>query len=1042
MNENYVLGPVIGRGAYGEVYAGFCKRTSEKVAIKRLKTKVASWDEALKLREIAALRVLNQHPHILKLREVFRDDSTQYLYLVFEFLGAGNLFQVLKLQNQGQSQQQVQSTTSLQTQSASAIDGTGASVSFGALWPLSRIRDVMFQLFSAVDYIHRNGFFHRDIKPENVMFFQQSSHALDAASDESKEVSPGHVKDFVKLVDFGVARRLPSKAVPSTRGSLDDSETENMGPAFTDYVATRWYRAPELVLGARYYNGSVDIWALGCILAELISGRPLFAGASTEDQLFRIASVIGSFDATSWPYGMTLLQRRQRSHPATQYPLCAPVKLSQILPRASPEALALLTSIFQWDPERRPTAKQCLESPFFAECQLPPVPAHPKTSLEAFKLLGAILSTSATSSAPNRSNQDEDADNEFDYVVSSNSATGANTGGMGSKYVANSLYQTDADGDKLPDYLNAIDDDDDDYVSPLGLHSWSKKRGDTTQASGQDGTTSSLTRNFSNDDDDLNLDEDNLSDKSPRLDADDGNHVSGNMPQDLLADEESEPLAGLEDEFESGIKEGLEAMRVSAFQGLGTTNLVSLNSTQSCTYPLSVATTNLTSGSQEPSTGLGVGDKSGTPPYYAPANETMNNPSSSFSYGSSSSSWVKPPLTGAQGLPPTPPSQPNMFAQHDTYSYASSGPGRHRSSLSTGSAGSFDQLSVGGQNTAPPSPSALPQIATPTQPHVISPAPLPSRVATSLLPPNLPPQSSSGLRNPAFARPPLSPTSSPHLSHPAHTVPSSAHQLNSLSGQSINLPVGPMYTTSCMSSSSISSSTQAMGLSTLVTTTANGRTTPTYHCPSPSSASSNLSISGGHTPPSATCLPPIGAHPPHPPASSPGSISPGLPNRDLSPIMRSQLMRDCPYPSAYLGPSATSPPSYPGATTPSSTSGSPAQPTRGLPVRTSTGIDQAYSQGHASTSQYRRSSPMSATRLGFGGSTGAGPNQNLFPTGSSLSSIVANPASQTPAPSAPPALPAPPAYGRRSQNPNPGQMNVGFLSTGSAQQASHTLPPY
>ena len=78
-------------------------------------------------------------------------------------------------------------------------------------------------------YIHKHGFFHRDLKPENIML----------------------IKENVKIVDFGLAREIRSR------------------PPFTDYVSTRWYRAPEILLKAPNYNSPVDIFALGCIMAEL-----------------------------------------------------------------------------------------------------------------------------------------------------------------------------------------------------------------------------------------------------------------------------------------------------------------------------------------------------------------------------------------------------------------------------------------------------------------------------------------------------------------------------------------------------------------------------------------------------------------------------------------------------------------------------------------------------------------------------------------------------------------------------------------------------
>ncbi len=89
----------------------------------------------------------------------------------------------------------------------------------------------------------------------------------------------------MKLIDFGSAR---------------DISTDSAGP-FTEYVGTRWYRAPELVLEAKNYDDTVDIFAVGCIMAELYLGRPLFPGTNSQDQLMKIVSVLGTPTPAEWP---------------------------------------------------------------------------------------------------------------------------------------------------------------------------------------------------------------------------------------------------------------------------------------------------------------------------------------------------------------------------------------------------------------------------------------------------------------------------------------------------------------------------------------------------------------------------------------------------------------------------------------------------------------------------------------------------------------------------------------------------------------------
>ncbi|RHX98865.1 hypothetical protein DYB25_005701, partial [Aphanomyces astaci] len=117
------------------------------------------------------------------------------------------------------------------------------------------IRSLMWQLVRAIQFCHQNNIIHRDIKPENLL------------------VSKNGV---LKLCDFGFARTLAAA-----------------GAKYTDYVSTRWYRAPELLVGDVSYGKAVDIWAVGCMFAEITTGLPLFPGDSDIDQLYHIIKCLG-----------------------------------------------------------------------------------------------------------------------------------------------------------------------------------------------------------------------------------------------------------------------------------------------------------------------------------------------------------------------------------------------------------------------------------------------------------------------------------------------------------------------------------------------------------------------------------------------------------------------------------------------------------------------------------------------------------------------------------------------------------------------------
>jgi len=134
----------------------------------------------------------------------------------------------------------------------------------------SEIRGIMYQLCIGIQYIHSNGFFHRDMKPDNIL----------CNSDL-----------IVKISDFGLLKEIKSM------------------PPYTEYVSTRWYRAPECVLRSRGYNSPVDVFALGCIMAELFMLFPLFPGKSELDQMEKLCEVLGTPSRAEWPDAYRLSER-------------------------------------------------------------------------------------------------------------------------------------------------------------------------------------------------------------------------------------------------------------------------------------------------------------------------------------------------------------------------------------------------------------------------------------------------------------------------------------------------------------------------------------------------------------------------------------------------------------------------------------------------------------------------------------------------------------------------------------------------------------
>ncbi|EUD66448.1 CMGC/MAPK/ERK7 protein kinase [Plasmodium inui San Antonio 1] len=185
-------------------------------------------------------------------------------------------------------------------------------------------RYIIYQLLRALKYIHSGMLLHRDIKPSNILLNSEC---------------------HIKVGDFGLAR------------SISTELSENKIPVLTDYVATRWYRAPEILLGSTNYTEGVDMWSLGCIMAELLLGRPLFRGNSTMNQLEKIIQVIGKptkkdMEDIKSPFTDTII---------SSFVDIKRKNFSEIFSKASVEALDLLKQLLQFNPTKRISAENALK---------------------------------------------------------------------------------------------------------------------------------------------------------------------------------------------------------------------------------------------------------------------------------------------------------------------------------------------------------------------------------------------------------------------------------------------------------------------------------------------------------------------------------------------------------------------------------------------------------------------------------------------------------------------------------------------------------
>ncbi|XP_030630810.1 cyclin-dependent kinase-like 2 [Chanos chanos] len=189
----------------------------------------------------------------------------------------------------------------------------------------TRVRKYLFQILRAITFCHQHNIIHRDIKPENILVSQSG---------------------VVKLCDFGFARTM---AAP--------------GEVYTDYVATRWYRAPELLVGDTKYGKAVDVWAVGCLFVEMLTGEPLFPGDSDIDQLYHIIRCFGNLTPQHQElfYKNPVFTGVSLPEPTEREPL------EKRFPKLSSCETDLTKMCLQMDPDNRPPCSELQEHEFFTK---------------------------------------------------------------------------------------------------------------------------------------------------------------------------------------------------------------------------------------------------------------------------------------------------------------------------------------------------------------------------------------------------------------------------------------------------------------------------------------------------------------------------------------------------------------------------------------------------------------------------------------------------------------------------------------------------
>jgi len=303
LGGKYEVQHVVGEGAYGLVMKCKVHRTDPPVhvAVKEFKTSEEDPDaedvKRTSRREVALLRHL-QHPNVVRFVDEFL--VRERLFIVMEYVPC-NLLELLEAQPGGMDQEAV--------------------------------RLIVYQLCSAISFIHAKNIIYRDIKPENLLVDEQGR---------------------VKLCDLGFARFY--------HGLPDEH--------LTDYVATRWYRAPELLLGPPFFSGEqyiqsmygppVDMWAIGCLMGELMDGEPLFPGDSDLDQLYRIQTTLGPIT-----HQQQLLFASNPHNTGVSFNIAEPEGLARRYKGCMSEVeLDFIGKLLNTDPAARMTGPQCLQHPY------------------------------------------------------------------------------------------------------------------------------------------------------------------------------------------------------------------------------------------------------------------------------------------------------------------------------------------------------------------------------------------------------------------------------------------------------------------------------------------------------------------------------------------------------------------------------------------------------------------------------------------------------------------------------------------------------
>ena len=304
--DRYDVKEIIGQGSYGVVCLAWDKADQEFVAIKRITNVFDNVSDAHRtLRELKFLRVFKGHADLVAVKHILYPS---------DFQSFQDVYVVMEIMDH---------------------DLHDIVYAHKRLMSEDECRVVLYQILRGMHAMHAAGVIHRDVKPKNIL--------INTAWN-------------VKLCDFGLAR------------SMEPGWGMNDVCLWTDYIATRWYRPPEVCCKMyTHYTSAIDVWAVGCIFAELLFGRPLFPGTSNMHQLQLITAVLGTPDPES-------VAKIDNPHAKTYF-AALPAQASRLftLPqfsKLSAQAKSLMQGLLALDHTRRLTAAEAMRHPFFVDHSL------------------------------------------------------------------------------------------------------------------------------------------------------------------------------------------------------------------------------------------------------------------------------------------------------------------------------------------------------------------------------------------------------------------------------------------------------------------------------------------------------------------------------------------------------------------------------------------------------------------------------------------------------------------------------------------------